>query len=216
MSPEFSRAVDPIFLYVLRLLDAISQDELFGVEEARDRIQNLFRQADAELSDRRHQEGWQLAKYGLVAWIDDMLIDASWRGRDWWENNSLEFFHFNTRSRATEFFKKASAAAQLTRRDALEVFYVCVVLGFRGFYSLSDATFLAEQLDVPVDIESWARRAAKSIELGHGRPQVHTQSLPGSGAPPLEGKLVLVGTSLAAAVLAVFTAVVGYFVLFPQ
>jgi hypothetical protein len=32
----------------------------------------------------------------------------------------------------------------------------------------------------------------------------------------LEGKLLLVGTSLAAAVLAVFTAVVGYFVLFPQ
>jgi type VI secretion system protein ImpK len=145
-----------------------------------------------------------------------MLIDTTWRGRDWWENNSLEFYYFNTRSRATEFFKKAAQAAQLTRRDALEVFYVCVVLGFRGLYGSSDAAFLAEQLDLPVDIDSWARRVAKSIELGHGRPHIQAQSRPGSGAPPLEGKQLLIGTSLAAAMLTVFTAVVGYFVLFPR
>ena len=108
------------------------------------------------LSEKHHREGWELAKYALVAWIDDVLIEAPWPGRDWWENNSLEFAYFNTRDRATQFFKRAKQAAQLTRRDALEVFYVCVILGFRGLYAMPEAAFLADQLDLPPDLESWA------------------------------------------------------------
>ena len=214
MTPKFAAAVDPIFLCVLGLLDQISQNEPIAAEEARERIENLFRKADALLSEKRYLEGWELAKYALVAWIDDVMIEAPWQGHDWWENNSLEFAYFKTRDRATEFFKRAKEAAQLTRRDALEVFYVCVILGFRGLYAMPEAAFLAEQLDLPPDVESWSRRTAKSIELGQGRPPIQAIPQPGAGAPPLEGRFMLVGAALAAVVLALCATVVGYYVFF--
>jgi type VI secretion system protein ImpK len=211
MNPKFAAAVDPIFLYVIGHHNQILERGSAPAEAVREGIQNRFRQADALLTEKRQQEGWELAKYALAAWIDDLFIGATWQGRDWWENNSLEFMYFNTRDRATHFFLKSKDAARLTRRDALEVFYVCVVLGFRGLYGLPDAAFLAEQLELPPDLESWARRTAKSIELGQGRPPIYPASRPGDGAPPLEGRFYLLGASLAAAALAIFTAVVGYY-----
>lgn len=212
MRPRFSLAVDPILLDVLNLLDQISANEPVSAEEARDRIQNRFRETDARLTTDHERDGWELAKYALVAWIDDVLIDAPWAGSTWWENNSLEFAFFNTRERATSFFKKADEAALLTRRDALEVFYVCVILGFRGLYALQDATFLAEQLELPPDAPSWQKRVARLIEYGQGRPPIDGIPRPGAGAPPLEGKFQLLSTGMITVALALTAVVLGYYV----
>ncbi len=131
MTPDFAIAVDPVFLHVLGFVDRISQGENPPPREERQTVQNFLRQAEAQLGQR---QDWELAKYALVCWIDDLLIEAPWEGRNWWKENALEVEAFNTRVRATEFFVKANNASNLTRRDALEVFYVCVVLGFRGLY----------------------------------------------------------------------------------
>lgn len=211
MSPRFAAAVDPIFLLVLDLLDRISRNEALVAEDERDRLQNQFREAEAQLGEK---QGWEQAKYALASWIDDVLIEAPWEGRNWWVNNSLEFAYFKTRDRATEFFTKANQAAELSKRDALEVFYVSVVLGFRGMYGLSESAFLAEQLNLPMDIESWAKKMSRSIQLGQGRPPIMGTARAGAGAPPLDGKFHLVGTSLCGVVLAAFVMVVGYFVFF--
>jgi type VI secretion system protein ImpK len=212
MTPKFASAVDPIFLYVLGVLDRISANDPPLAEDVREGVQNRFREADAKLSEQIHREGWELAKYALASWIDDVLIEAPWPGRDWWENNSLEFAYFNTRDRATQFFRMAKDAAALTRRDAIEVFYVCVILGFRGLYAMSEAAFLADQLGLSPDLDSWTARTAKLITLGQGRPPLYPAPRPGEGAPPLEGKFLLVSYSLAAIVLVLCVAVVGYYV----
>ena len=44
------------------LLDRITQNEPIAAEEARERIENCFRQAEALLSEKHHREGWELAK----------------------------------------------------------------------------------------------------------------------------------------------------------
>ena len=208
MSPEFSAAVDPIFLYVLDLLERIERSENRDAEEEMERIRNQFRDAEAQLGPTPE---WELAKYALAAWVDDVLIEAPWDGRNWWENNSLEFGYFKTRDRATLFFAKAKQAQEIAQRNALEVFYVCVVLGFRGLYALSEATFLADQLKLPSTVENWASRTARSIELGQGRPRIADSPRVGNGAPPLMGKFTLVGTWVATVVLAAFTIVIFYF-----
>jgi type VI secretion system protein ImpK len=213
MNPRFAAAVDPIIEYVLDILERIGRNEVVDAAEERERLRNRFRAAEAEVGEK---PGWALAKYALVAWIDDMLIEAPWDGRNWWENNSLEFAYFKTRDRATQFFLKAKESAEMSQRDALEVFYLCVVLGFRGLYGLSESSFLAEQLQLPTDVESWAKRTSQSIQLGQGRPRLSGTARPGVGAPPLEGKFQLVGTSLVTVVLATFTIVVAFFSLYEQ
>lgn len=204
MTPNFAAAVDPIFLHVLGLLDRISRNDVPSVAEERAVITNWLRNAEASLGQK---QDWELAKYALVAWIDDVLIEAPWVGKSWWKENALEVETFNSRDRATLFFSRAQEAAKLTRRDALEVYYVCVVLGFRGLYRDSASAFLADQLGLPPTLEAWAGQASKSIQLGQGRPSITGTPRPGDGAPPLEGKYQLIGTALLGVALVAIAAV---------
>lgn len=210
MTPTFAAAVDPIFLRVLDLLERIGNNQRLTAIDEFNAIQNAFREAEARIGELN---GWELAKYALAAWVDDVLIEAPWDGRDWWENNSLEFAYFKTRDRATEFFLKSKQAADLSRRDILEVFYVCVVLGFRGVYALSDAVFLADQLQLPATIQGWADRTARSIQIGHGRPGIRESLRPLGGAPPLEAKFRCLSTGIVTLMLLAITIVLAYYTL---
>ena len=97
----------------------------------------------------------------------DAISEAEWTGRDWWNENALEVELFNTRLANEQFYMRAKEASALPRRDALEVFYVCVVLGFRGLYrDAFVAATLAEPRGLPPDLESWAKQASMAIRLG--------------------------------------------------
>ena len=206
MTPSFSAAVDPVFLHVLGLLERVSDSAPATASDERVAINNALRDAEAQIGQK---QDWELAKYALVAWIDDVLIEAPWEGRSWWKENALEVELFNTRDRATMFYAKAKDAASMTRRDALEVFYVCVVLGFRGLYRDQSATFLADQLGLPPDLEAWAKQASRSIQLAVGRPSITEAPRPtDEGAPPLEGKYRLVGAALLGVVLMAVAALI--------
>lgn len=199
MTPKFALAVDPVFLHVLELLDRISRSESPSPQEERLRIGALLDQAEAMAGGGAD---WELAKYALVSWIDEMLVEAPWDGRDWWSNNVLEVQHFNTRLCNERFFTRSQEAAALVRRDALEVYYNCVVLGFRGLYSDPDlAAALTHAHGLPADLESWAKQTAMSIRLGQGRPPLAGPRKEIAGAPPLRTRPLAVWGMVAAVVL---------------
>ena len=202
MSPEFSSAVDPIFSYVLSTMDEIEGGKTPLAEDVSSRVRGLIDQAEQRLGQR---DDWQLAKYALVAWVDDLFIEAPWEGRAWWENNRLEFQFFRSANAFTVFYARAKEASKVARKDALEVFYICVVLGFRGIYGDPSGVSDIDEFDLPPSLEEWARRTAMSIQLGQGRPRLLEQGRPGAGAPPLEGKYLFIGASLLAVMLTAIT-----------
>jgi type VI secretion system protein ImpK len=206
MSPEFATAVDPVFTYVLSVMDEIESGRTPLPEDVSSRIRGFIDQAENRLGKR---DDWELAKYALIAWVDDLLIEAPWEGRAWWEQNRMEFQVFRTAEAFTKFYLQANLATEQPRKDALEVFYVCVVLGFRGLYGDPSAVSHAADFGLPSTLEEWARRTSMSIQLGQGRPDIREQGRPGPGAPPLEGKYLLIGTGLSCVLLtavAMFTA----------
>ena len=212
MTPKFAEAVDPVFLQVLGLLDRIGRDQNPSPQEERLKIRGWLDQAQAILGQ---SQDWQFAKYALVAWIDEVLIEAPWEGRGWWNENALEVDLFNTRLCNEQFYVKAKEASALSRRDALEVFYGCVVLGFRGLYrDPMAAAVLAEPRGLPPDLETWARQTAMAIQLGQGRPPIADSSVAGEGAPPLEGPFLLIASALGGVVLAALNVIVAWMVFF--
>jgi type VI secretion system protein ImpK len=208
MTPEFAKAVDPVFLHVFGLLDRLGRGVQPSPEEERLRVRGLIDQADAIWG---HTPDAELAKYAIVAWIDEMLVaEAPWQGSEWWKNNSLEWEYFKTQDRSEQFYVKAKEASSLRRKDALEVFYVCVVMGFRGLYrDLNRAASFSEVLQLPPDLDTWARQAAMSIQLKLGRPPISEVSVPIEGAPPLNGPFSLIWASLAGLILTVLTGLVA-------
>lgn len=203
MSPPFASAVDPIFLKVIALMERVERGDVASPDWERQALDNQFRESEAQTSDGA---GWALAKYALASWIDDLMISTPWSGRDWWESNSLEFALFKTRDRATKFFVSAKEAAELPRRDALEVFYLCVILGFRGLYKLPEAEIIAGQLDLPMTLRGWTKNAAGAIQVRHGRPPVRETPQTPTGAPPLESRSLAIGASVVSVMLAILLA----------
>ena len=195
MSPDFARVVDPIFLHVIGLLDRIERNQAPEAPIARAGIE--YRLNHAEQVVGHGHEQWKLAKYALAAWIDEMLIEAPWEGRGYWKNRSLEIELFKGATAHETFYLKAEEAKSQATRDALEVFYVCVVLGFRGLYRKPKDNEDAKRLGLPDSLAKWAEHATLAISLKHGRPEVKTTANPGCVAPPLYGRSRLVLMTLA-------------------
>lgn len=211
MTPKHSLAVDPLLLHVLGLLDRIEEGQEPNPQEERIRMRALLDQGEAIVGAGRE---WELTKYALVSWIDEMLVETTWSGREWWSNNVLEMELFRTRLCNEQFFDFAKEATTLPRRDALEVYYVCVVLGFRGLYrEPALAAMLASQHDLPADLSTWAKQIAMSIRLGQGRPPMGATKRPEiAGAPPLQAPTRLIWPWLLAGMFAAWN--VLYYVLF--
>lgn len=205
MTPKIAQAVDPVFLHILELLDRIGGGESPSPQEERLKIRSVLDRAEALVG--RGPE-WELAKYALASWIDEVLLESPWEGREWWNNNVLEVELFNTRLCNEQFYVKAQEASTLTRRDALEVFYVCVVLGFRGLYRDSSlASMLTEAHGLPPDLETWSEQTALAIRLGQGRPTLAHAGPDVAGAPPRRARPLLVWSWLSAAALGAITTV---------
>ena len=103
----------------------------------------------------------------------------------------------------------------MPQKDALETFYVCVVLGFRGLYrDPAAAAMAADALQLPRDLQSWTKETSMAIRLGMGRPPISETSEPLDGAPPLQGPQMLVWGSFFALVLAVIVAIVYWLLIY--
>jgi type VI secretion system protein ImpK len=212
MTPRFARAVDPIFKCILDLVDAVHRGEHPDPKEQRIVIRGLLEQAEAMVGTGKE---WALARYAIVSWIDEMLVDSPWEGAEWWSNNVLEMELFNTRLCYEQFYVHAKEASTLPQRDALEVFYVCMMLGFRGLYNDPQmAESYIEEHSLPPDLESWARQTAMSIRLGQGRPQLAPPGRELAGAGPLATRGFAVWSWVAALVV-IATAVVVYLAAYP-
>lgn len=208
MTPSFAQAIDPIFLHVLRFLDRLGKGERPQPQEERLRIKALLDQAEAFIGAGVE---WDLAKYAIVSWIDEVLTETPWESREWWSNNVLEVELFQTRICNEQFYVRAQKASSLSRRDVLEVYYVCVVLGFRGLYrDPTLAAMFTQAHGLPADLETWARQTSLSIRLGQGRPPLAGPRREILGAPPLSGKAMAVWSWLAAILLTAFGAVLYF------
>lgn len=76
-------------------------------------------------------EGFLGVRYALVCWLDELFIlDSPWEQE--WNEQKLEVALYGTNDRAWKFWEQARLAESLSTNDALEVFFLCVMLGFRG------------------------------------------------------------------------------------
>jgi type IV/VI secretion system ImpK/VasF family protein len=70
-------------------------------------------------------------RYALACWLDDIFIlDSVWREQ--WNANKMEYALYKLNKRNNEFWEQAQRAQTRPTRDAIEVYYLCVMLGFRG------------------------------------------------------------------------------------
>jgi len=91
-------------------------------------LETKARQADVP------QEDVQQAKYGIAAFIDEMILTSSWPLKESWADKPLQIAYFNDFSAGEEFYNKIDTLRGAKKNAVLEVYYLCLALGFRGKY----------------------------------------------------------------------------------
>lgn len=91
------------------------------------------------------QEDYDLARFAIAAWIDEVILGSPWDGRSQWQRVRLQQLYYNTTDAGEEFFNRLNALG-LHQREVREVYFLCLALGFKGRYGTEGDEYLLEQL----------------------------------------------------------------------
>lgn len=80
----------------------------------------------------------QVSKFALAAFVDEIVLTNNFPLRNEWEKNPLQLEYFGEQLAGNKFFEKLEAMLKQidVTRDAVEVYYFCMLLGFKGRYAV--------------------------------------------------------------------------------
>jgi len=144
MREEIANLVFPVLTQGLRLKERLTSSDPPDFRSAQKELQGMLL-ADARAA-RYPDFGGEAApapgggragdrflgiRYALVCWLDEVMIaDTPWKEE--WTENKMEQALYESNDRAWQFWEQADRAAREGRTDALEAFFLCAMLGFRG------------------------------------------------------------------------------------
>jgi type VI secretion system protein ImpK len=175
MQDEIAEFVHTVIRNGLALKNRLARGEALslGTEQA-----GLERLLSRESEARRYADlGTEMEiRYALVCWLDEIFVLDPVCGPEWNEQK-LEAMMFGTNDRAWKFWEKARRAGARSDSDVLEVYYLCVMLGFRG-----------DLLDAPDRLKAWSDVTRAQIEKSQGQAWSSPLELDApSKVPPLRG-----------------------------
>lgn len=125
----------PIFDLVLRLKAGIVAPS----NELRPKVASML--TDFEKRAERYRFNHkiiQVSKFALAAFVDETVLLNNFPNREQWEKYALQLEYFGEQLAGNKFFEKLEAMLNQIEvtKDAVEVYYVCMLLGFKGRYAV--------------------------------------------------------------------------------
>jgi len=148
----------------MRLLDCFSEVISFAVEfnerlnkgenidyfEVRNKFENLLDQNPndfvsknklldtSDISNKYSDIIVKNAKYPVVAFIDETIINSKWKYRNKWKLDPLQLQIFKTNNATYDFYRrlKSLKTDNAVDNEVREVYHLCLLLGFTGKYRL--------------------------------------------------------------------------------
>lgn len=102
-------------------------------------VNRLLSELDA--SARQHDialEAVQNVKYALCAFFDELVLTSQWPAKHQWSGRPLQLVYFNDFAAGEEFYNRLEQLRHTQDRiklDMLEVYYLCLALGFKGKFA---------------------------------------------------------------------------------
>jgi len=122
-------------------IDVLAYAKLFlrkpadSYEEFRARAEKLLRDsADAAQRAGFTPDDHRAAFFPVVAFIDEAVMTSSWSEAERWKRDLLQKTHFGTTKAGVEFFERLDRLSAQAR-PVREVFYFCMMLGFKGQFA---------------------------------------------------------------------------------
>ena len=140
-------AFTPVFSLILQIR---ASQHLGDPTALRQRVEALLSDAarsarELGVSDADTSE----AEFCLVAFLDEAILGSDWPGRDAWSAQPLQLTHYDRYDAGEWFFDRLKALLDEggTRTAVLEVYYLCLALGFKGRYAIHGREVLRRLVD---------------------------------------------------------------------
>jgi type VI secretion system protein ImpK len=113
------------------------------------RISGLFEQMMRKCRDAGiPEEDVVDARYAIAAFMDEQIFRSPWPGRQQWMSQPLQLVYFNENTAGEGFFNRMQALQQNPQRaHVLQIYYLCVALGFQGKFAVRGGEGLAALQD---------------------------------------------------------------------
>ena len=97
-------------------------------------VQRLLSESESLMRDGGiASEEYNEARFAVCAWVDEALLSSNWPGKVEWQRDSLQRKYFQTSDAGEEFFDRLNRLGQ-QQRDAREMYFLCLAMGFKGRY----------------------------------------------------------------------------------
>jgi len=205
MKSDVASIVDRVLLCGLDLKDRLDKGEKPDIAVEQAQLRELLRsdsearrwpdyggdsQIGATVMGGQRPQGFAGGRYALACWLDEIFIaDPRW-GEDW-RPLALELEMYGEVVRYDRFWEQARRAEARANPDALEMYFLCTMLGFRG-----------NKAGAPEQLRAWCDAVEARITSGYDRGYDQPSAkVPPCNVPPLAGrdklrKLMLYGAIL--------------------
>jgi len=92
-----------------------------------------------------NDEVYRQALFAAVAYVDEAVLTSSWTEAQRWQGQQLQKILFNTSRAGVEFFQRLEALPG-TEKAVREVFYFCLMLGFKGQYAFTSDRLMLDSI----------------------------------------------------------------------
>lgn len=129
------RFAGPIFDLILRLKAGIVQPS----NDLRPQCAKLLNEFEKRAERYRfNHKIVRVSKFALASFVDETVLTNNFPLKEEWERNPLQLEYFGEQLAGNKFFDKLKAMLKQIKdtADAVEIYYVCMLLGFKGRYAV--------------------------------------------------------------------------------
>ncbi|HEX4325462.1 MAG TPA: DotU family type IV/VI secretion system protein [Burkholderiales bacterium] len=115
-------------------------------EKFRDRVESLVKtSAEMARGMGASDEAYRQALFPVVAYVDEAVLTSRWAEAPRWQGQQLQKSLFNTSRAGVEFFQRLEALPA-AEKAVREVFYFCLMLGFKGRYAFTSDRLMLDSI----------------------------------------------------------------------
>ena len=132
---DFASLAAPVFELILKLrLESVALSP-----DLRPAVKNLLQETEQRAATLRYSEK-QIndVKFALAAFVDETVLNTNSPLREEWEKFPLQLEYFGEHLAGVKFFEKLDELIKSikTEADVVEVYYLCMLLGYKGKYKV--------------------------------------------------------------------------------
>ena len=132
---DLLRFAGPVFDLILRLKAGIVKPS----NSLRPKVAKLLDEFEKRAERYRiNHKIVRVSKFALASFVDETVLTNDFHLKEEWEKYPLQLEYFGEQLAGNKFFEKLEAMLRQIKvtKDAVEIYYVCMLLGFKGRYAV--------------------------------------------------------------------------------